>query len=121
MNKFRNFIKEKTLEEKFENILMEIGEERTLELLQKMNFKSIKVSPKGYKTFIEKKQQQNPTSYLIDSGYKIKSEEPTKRGMEIEFFKNNDAKNAKEDLESAGFGKIYSFNVVGKFLEYIEL
>jgi hypothetical protein len=71
---------------------------------------------------INEKKIENPASYLRDLGYKLRSEEPSRKGMEIEFFKSKDAELAKKELESVGFGKKFSFSIVAdKFLEYIEL
>ena len=61
------------------------------------------------------------TKFLRDIGFKIKSEEPTKKGMELEFFKSQDAESAKEELESAGYNRRFSINVAGKFLEYTRI
>jgi len=107
------------LEKEFIKVVKKLGGKTVArELLSRMNTKSEIVSPEGDKTLAEKKAE-SPAKYLRDSGYKIKSEEPTKNGSEIEFFKDKDAKSAKEDLEGAGFGDAYSFSLAGKFLEYI--
>lgn len=116
------------LEKEFQAIVKKLGGKTVArELLARMNTKADTISPEGDKTLNDvelgeaKKQSENPVEYLRDGGFKIKSEEPTERGIEIEFFKEDVAREAKEDLESAGFSKKYSLNVVSKFLEIIEL
>jgi hypothetical protein len=103
------------LEKRFKDIIKEMGGKTVAkELMSRMDCK-------GTETDISESTEQTPMSYLRDSGYKIKSENPTKQGFEIEFYKNKDAESAKEDLESAGFAEKYSFNAAGKYLEYTEL
>jgi len=57
-------------------------------------------------------------SYLRDSGYKIKFENPTRNGKEIEFYKKSDAESAFEDLKSAGFGKDFDLSLVNTIITY---
>lgn len=115
-----NHIQSKDVEKKFFAIVKELGGKTVArELLGRLDTKSDVVSKDGDKTLIEK--AKNVQEYLRSSGYKIKSEEPTRKGMELEFFNSKDATAALEDLKDAGFIKNYSFTVAGKFLEYIVL
>jgi hypothetical protein len=119
-NDIADHIEDSALEKEFQKIVEKLGGiEVSRELLQRIDTNSDLVSVEDDKTLAEGKE--TPQKYLRDAGYKIKSEDPTKKGFEIEFFKDKDAQSAKEDLESAGFAKDFSFSAAGKFLEFIEL
>ncbi len=54
---------------------------------------------------------ETPSQYLRNAGYKIKADEPTKKGKELVFYKKTEAESAFEDLKSAGFGQDYNINL----------
>ena len=98
------------LAKKFRKIVKQLGGKNVArQLLAQMNQKGDKVVVEGKETI---------ESYLRDAGFKIKSEEPTKNGKEIEFFKKADAKEAYEDLKSAGFGEKYTINLAHTIITY---
>lgn len=101
-------------------------DKRGKKVLKIKKFRDI-VDESSKKTSIKKEveitvgSKETPIEYLRNTGYKIKSEEPTKKGIEMEFYKDSDAKNALEDLESAGLGNKYKFSLIKNYIEYIEL
>ena len=106
------------LEKKFKKIVKELGGKTVArQLLATLDSKGDTPEDKG----IYESKDQTPAEYLRKAGFKIKSEEPTKKGIELEFYKDKDSKSALEDLTDAGFLDKYSLSLAGKFIEVIEL
>lgn len=59
-----------------------------------------------------------PEKYLRDSGFKIKKEYPIRNGKELEFYDKKVAKEAFEDLKSAGYMDKYTLDLANTFLTY---
>jgi len=72
----------------------------------------------GGKTVVKKllESKENPETYLIDSGYKIKYIDYKKDYFEIEFYRNEIAKLAFEDLKTIGFNNDFSIELSHKFI-----
>jgi len=86
------------LEKRFRKIVKELGGLSVArQLLQRMTMKD-------YVTNVDE-STETIEGYLRDSGFKIKSEDASKYGKELEFYNISSAKEAFEDLKSAGFLK----------------
>jgi len=98
-------------------IVKEIGISKVQDILS--NIKDDSNSEKEDLKDLEEAQKLNPIKYLRDLGFRIKNEEPKSYGFEIEMFTKESAKNAFEELKSAGFMDTYDIEVGNKNL-YIE-
>lgn len=97
------------LEKKFAKIVRELGGKTAARLLL------AKMSQKGD---IVSEKSNTIEGYLREVGYKIKSEEPTKKGKELEFYKKSQAEEAFEDLKAAGFAEKFSLDLAHTILTY---
>lgn len=103
-------IEDTNLAKEFRKIVRELGGKNVArQLLAGMD-------NEGKKALVEK--EQSIESYLRDLGFKIKSENPTKYGKEIEFFKKEHAQEAFEDLKDAGFGDKFDMSLAHNTIMY---
>ena len=98
-------------------IVKEIGISKVQDILR--DIKDDSNTEKEELKDLEEAQKLNPIKYLRDLGFRIKNEEPKRYGFEIEMFSKESAKNAFEELKSAGFMDVYDIEVGNKSL-YIE-
>ena len=102
------------LEKKFAKIVKELGGKTSARLLlAKMNQSGDILESKNF-------EEESIEKYLRDVGFKIKSEEPTKNGKELEFFKQSNAEEAFEDLKTAGYGKKFDISLSHNTISYIN-
>jgi len=102
-------------------IVKEIGIGKVQDILRDIKDDSTNDEKEDTKNLkdLEEAQKLNPIKYLRDLGFRIKNEEPKSYGFEIEMFSKESAKNAFEELKSAGFMDTYDIEVGNKVL-YIE-
>lgn len=108
------------LEKEFAKIVQKLGGKTAAALLLAgMNSQGrlVSIDDEGNRV-TEKKETIE--SYLRDAGFKLKSETPTKRGKELEFFKKEQAEAAFEDIKSAGFGDDFNINLEHTYIVYSE-
>jgi len=63
-------------------------------------------------------EAQSIEAYLRSAGYKIKAENPTKKGKELEFYKSGQAEVAFDDLKSLGFMDNYTITLDHNYITY---
>ena len=105
------------LEKKFVKIVKELGGKTPVRLLlAKMDQEGNLIKKK-----LVSEAEKSIASFLRDLGYKIKSEEPSNRGMELEFYTKKAAEAAFEDIKSTEYINNYNIDLYHNILSYEEL
>jgi len=106
-------IESSELAKEFRKIVKKLGGKNVArQLLAGMNNSGKKIE------ITEKSDTMDPSKYLREAGYKIKNKHLEKYSFELEFFKETDAKNALEDLKTAGFLDYYNISGAGKIIGF---
>jgi hypothetical protein len=110
-------IENSDLAKKFRKIVRELGGKNVArQLLAGMNNSGKKVVESKENT--NEAKTMNPSTFLIELGYKIKDEKYEKYSFELEFYNAKDAKDAYKDLKDEGFLDYYNMTSADKIIGF---
>ena len=105
-------IENSDLAKQFRKIVKQLGGKNVArQLLSGMNQACKKIE-------ILESKSSSIEEFLRENGFKIKAENAQFSKKEIEFFSEEDAKEAKEDLEESKFNKSFNIELKGKKIIY---
>jgi hypothetical protein len=111
-------IENSNLAKQFRKIVKELGGKNVArQLLAGMKQSGNRVKSDGTESTNEAKTM-NPTTFLIELGYKIKDEKYEKYSFELEFYNAKDTKDAYKELQDEGFLDYYNMTSAGKIIGF---
>jgi len=113
-------IENSSLAKEFRKIVKKLGGKNVArQLLAGMKQNGSKVKEGGEGTgSVDEAKTMNPTTFLIELGYKIKDEKYEKHSFELEFYNAKDAKDAYKELTDEGFLDYYNMTSAGKLIGF---